>query len=119
MPRRFGKWMMLMNAFGTGTARIRPSAWPGTARTGLSGIWYQWVWLFVTPFYWLIAPLFRRCRAVTTADVYALRYGRSVAALFAVVGIASLTVKTGVLLKGTGALIEACTGARSMPTPRS
>lgn len=112
MPRRFGKWMMLMNAFGTGTASDQAvSVASGTARTGLSGIWYQWVWLFVTPFYWLIAPLFRRCRAVTTADVYALRYDRSVAALFAVVGIASLTVKTGVLLKGTGALIEACTGA--------
>lgn len=111
MPRRFGKLMMLMNAFGTGTASDQAvSVASGTARTGLSGIWYQWVWLFVTPFYWLIAPLFRRFRAVTTADVYALRYDRSVAGLFAVVGIASLTVKTGVLLKGTGALIEACTG---------
>ncbi len=111
MPRKFGKAMMLMNAFGTGTASDQAvSVASGTARTGLSGIWYQWAWLFVTPFYWLIAPLFRRFRAVTTADVYALRFDRSVAGLFAVVGIFSLTVKTGVLLKGTGALIEACTG---------
>lgn len=112
MPRKFGKLMMLMNAFGTGTASDQAvSVASGTARSGLSGIWYQWAWLFVTPFYWLIAPLFRRFRAVTTADVYALRFDRGVAGLFAVVGIASLTVKTGVLLKGTGALIEACTGA--------
>lgn len=112
MPRRFGKLMMLMNAFGTGTASDQAvSVASGTARSGLSGIWYQWVWLFVTPFYWLIAPLFRRFRAVTTADVYALRFDRGVAGLFAVVGIASLMVKTGLLLKGTGALIEACTGA--------
>ena len=111
MPRKFGKMMMLMNAFGTGTASDQAvSVASGTARTGLSGIWYQWAWLFVTPFYWLIAPLFRRFRAVTTADVYALRFDRSVAGLFAVVGIFSLVVKTGVLLKGTGALIEACTG---------
>lgn len=110
MPRRFGKVMMLLNAFGTGTASDQAvSVASGTARTGLSGIWYQWVWLFATPFYWLIAPLFRRLRAVTTADVYALRFDRGVAGLFAVVGIASLAIKTGVLLKGTGALIEACT----------
>ena len=79
--------------------------------SGASGIWYQWLWLFVTPFYWLIAPLFRRFRAVTTAEVYELRFDRSVATLFAVVGIAGLAVKIGVLLKGTGALLEACTGA--------
>lgn len=111
MPRKFGKLMMLMNAFGTGTASDQAvSVASGTARTGLSGIWYQWAWLFVTPFYWIIAPLFRRFRAITTADVYALRFDRGVAGLFAIVGIASLTVKTGVLLKGTGELISACTG---------
>jgi len=111
MPRRFGKLMMIMNAFGTGTASDQAvTVASGTARSGLSGIWYQWLWLFVTPFYWLIAPLFRRFRAVTTADVYELRFDRSVAGLFAVVGMASLAVKTGLLLKGTGALVVACTG---------
>jgi len=111
MPRRFGKFMMVMNAFGTGTASDQAvTVASGTARSGLSGIWYQWLWLFVTPFYWLIAPLFRRFRAVTTADVYELRFDRSVAGLFAVVGMASLAVKIGLLLKGTGALVVACTG---------
>jgi Na+/proline symporter len=113
MPRRFGKMMMLLNAFGTGTASDQAvSVASGTARNGISGIWYQWSWLFATPFYWLIAPLFRRFRAVTTADVYTLRFDRSVAGLFAAVGIVSLAVKTGVLLKGTGALVEACTDNR-------
>jgi Na+/proline symporter len=112
MPRRFGKLMMLMNAFGTGTASDQAvTVASATYRSGLSGIWYQWLWLFVTPFYWLIAPLFRRFRAVTTAEVYELRFDRSVALLFAIVGIASLAVKIGVLLRGTGALMEACTGA--------
>ena len=58
MPRRFGKLTMIMHAFGTGTASdqavIVASA---TARNGLSGIWFQWMWLFPTPFYWLIAPI--------------------------------------------------------------
>lgn len=110
MPRRFGKAMMMMNAFGTGTASDQAvTVASGTFRSGLSGIWYQWVWLFVTPFYWLVAPIFRRLRAVTTADVYELRFDKSVSMLFAVVGIASLAVKTGLLLKGTGALMEAST----------
>jgi Na+/proline symporter len=93
MPRRFGKGMMIMHAFGTGTASdqaVTVSA--ATFRGGLSGIWYQWLWLFVTPFYWLIAPIFRRFRAVTTADVYQLRFDRTVAVLFAIVGIANMSV---------------------------
>jgi len=111
MPRRFGKIMMITNAFGTGTASDQAVlVASGTFRNGLSGIWYQWLWLFATPFYWVIAPLFRRFRAVTTADVYALRFDRSVAVLFAVVGIAGLSVKIGLLLKGTSALMDACTG---------
>ena len=111
MPRRFGKWMMVMHSFGTGTASDQAVAVASaTFRSGVSGIWYQWLWLFVTPFYWLIAPIMRRFRAVTTADVFALRYDRSVALLFAAIGYISLSVKIGVLLKGAGALVEASTG---------
>jgi len=111
MPRRFGKTMMITHAFGTGTAADQAVVVAsGTFREGLSGIWYQWMWLFSTPFYWLIAPIMRRFRAVTTADVYALRYDRSVAVLFAAVGIANLSVKMGLMLKGAGALVDSCTG---------
>jgi len=111
MPRRFGKTMMVTFAFGTGTASDQAvSVSAGTFQTGLSGIWWQWVWLPATPFYWLIAPIMRRLRAITTADVYALRYDRSVAVLFALVGIANLSVKIGLLLKGAGELIDASTG---------
>lgn len=111
MPRKFGKGMMMMHAFGTGTASDQAvTVSSATFRTGLSGIWYQWLWLFVTPFYWLIAPIFRRFRAITTADVYELRYDRSVAVLFAIVGIASMCIKIGLMLKGAGALVDAGTG---------
>ena len=111
MPRRFGKATMIMHAFGTGTASDQAvSVAAATAKNGLSGIWFQWMWLFSTPFYWLIAPIMRRFRAVTTADVYELRYDRSVAMLFAAVGIASMAVKIGLMLKGAGALIESGTG---------
>ncbi|MHC4995934.1 MAG: sodium:solute symporter family protein [Planctomycetota bacterium] len=111
MPRRFGKGMMIMHAFGTGTASDQAvTVASATFRGGLSGIWYQWLWLFVTPFYWLIAPIFRRFRAITTADVYELRFDRSVAMLFAVVGMANMCVKIGLMLKGAGVLIESGTG---------
>lgn len=111
MPRRFGKATMIMHAFGTGTASDQAvSVAAATAKFGLSGIWFQWMWLFSTPFYWLIAPIMRRFRAVTTADVYELRYDRSVSMLFAIVGIASMAVKIGLMLKGAGALIDSGTG---------
>lgn len=111
MPRRFGKATMIMHAFGTGTASDQAvSVAAATAKNGLSGIWFQWMWLFSTPFYWLIAPIMRRFRAVTTADVYELRYDRSVSMLFAIVGIASMAVKIGLMLKGAGALIDSGTG---------
>lgn len=111
MPRTFGKAMMITHAFGTGTASDQAvTVAAGTFRNGLSGIWWQWLWLPATPFYWLIAPIMRRFRAVTTADVYALRYDMSVAVLFAVVGIANLSVKIGLLLKGSSELIHSCTG---------
>lgn len=110
MPRRFGKAMMITNAFGTGTASdqavVVASA---TFRRGLSGIWWQWIWLPATPFYWIIAPIMRRLRAVTTADVYTLRYDRSVAMLFALVGILGLAVKIGLMLVGAGALVYSTT----------
>src|SRR5690554_6307888 len=71
MPRRFGKAMMITHAFGTGTASDQAVIVAAeTFRSGVSGIWWQWLWLPATPFYWLIAPVMRRLRAVTTADVY-------------------------------------------------
>jgi len=111
MPRRFGKPMMITFAFGTGTSSDQAvSVASRTMTNGLSAIWWQWLWLPATPFYWVIAPIMRRTRAITTADVYRLRYDQSVALLFAIVGILSLSVKIGLLLKGSGAMIDSCTG---------
>jgi len=108
MPRRFGKWMLIMHSFGSGTHSDQAvSVASKTFVSGLSGIWYQWLWLFVTPFFWLIAPIMRRFRAITTADVFEARYNKSVAVLFAIVGIIQLMVTIGVMLKGSGAILSA------------
>ena len=112
MPRRFGKLMMLMHGFGTSTHSDQAVTVASKCYTsGLSGIWYQWMWLFATPFFWLIAPMMRRFRALTTADVFAARYAPSVAVLFCVFGLAKFVVTIGNMLKGSGAVIEACTGS--------
>lgn len=107
MPRKFGYWMMTMHAFGTGTHSDQAvSVASKTYTNGLSGIWYQWLYLFATPFYWLIAPMLRRFRALTTADIFELRYNSSVAALYALVSIAMMVTTIGLMLKGSGAVIE-------------
>ena len=109
--RRFGKWMMTMFTFGTGTSTDQAvTTVAKTYTVGASGIWYQWLWIFATPVYWLLAPLFRRMRAVTTADYLHARYDRSVAVLFAIVGILGLAVLIGVMLKACGAMVTAVTG---------
>ena len=109
--RKFGKVMMAFFMFGSGTHSDQAvSVAAKTYRSGASGIWYQWLWLFVTPFFWLIAPFFRRMRAVTTGDYFEIRYGRSVSGLYAAMGILPLLVAIGVMLKGSGALVEAVSG---------
>lgn len=109
--RRFGKLFMIMHAFGTGThtdqAVIVASQ---TAAHGLSGIWSQWLWLFCTPFYWLIAPVFRRMRYLTTADYFRERFHGSLEVAFVVMGMLVLTVDMGVMLLGQGTIINSVTG---------
>jgi Na+/proline symporter len=109
--RKFGKIMMSFFMFGSGTHSDQAvSVAAKTYNTGASGIWYQWLWLFVTPFFWLVAPFFRRMRALTTADYFDIRYGRSVGGLYAAMGIMQLLVAIGVMLKGSGAMVEAVSG---------
>jgi len=109
--RKFGKIMMAFFMFGSGTHSDQAvSVASKTYSSGVSGIWYQWLWLFVTPFFWLIAPFFRRMRALTTGDYFEVRYGRSVSGLYAVMGILPLLVAIGVMLKGSGAMVEAVSG---------
>jgi len=109
--RGFGKVSMTFFAFGAGTnGNQAVGVASKTYTNGLSGIWYQWLWLFATPFYWLIAPAFRRMRAITTGDYFEYRYSSSVGALYTVVGVMQLTVNIGVMLLGSAKVIEAISG---------
>ena len=110
--RRFGRVFMTMFAFGAGTHSDQAvGVVSKTYTNGLSGIWYQWLWLFATPFYWLIAPLVRRMRALTNADYFELRYGRGMAVLYCfVAGIIGI-ISMGTMLKGSGQIVVATSGA--------
>ncbi|NQU23734.1 MAG: hypothetical protein HQ567_20825 [Candidatus Nealsonbacteria bacterium] len=109
--RGFGKLMMMFFNFGTGTHSDQAvSVAAKTYHVGASGIWYQLLWAFSTPFYWIIAPMFRRMRAITTSDFFEARFGTSVGVLYAVMAIMNLVVNIGVMLKGSSAMIEAVTG---------
>ncbi|MCA9062414.1 MAG: hypothetical protein KDA96_05130 [Planctomycetaceae bacterium] len=109
--RRFGKTLMAFFAFGSGTSQDQPgSVIAGAWRYGLAGLWWQFLWLPVTPFYWIAAPLLRRCRAITTADFFSVRYGPATAALYSIYGIAiSVALMAGILFS-SGRLLNSLSG---------
>ncbi len=73
--RKFGKTVSIFLAFGTGTSSDTAiAAARETYRMGMSGIWVQLFWLFVTPFYWIIAPWYRRMRVLTGGDYFQERF---------------------------------------------
>ena len=114
--RKFNKFLMMMHALGTGTHADDPVAVVGASyKNGLAGIWYTFVYLFVTPFYWLIAPVFRRARFLTTADFFEARFGSKLGTLYAVWGILIFAVNMGMLLIGTGFIVDAVSGGAISP----
>lgn len=73
--RKFGKLVSIFLAFGAGTSSDTAiTASRETYRAGMSGIWVQLLWLFVTPFYWIIAPWYRRLRVITGGDYFEQRF---------------------------------------------
>ncbi|MBM3801072.1 MAG: sodium:solute symporter family protein [Acidimicrobiia bacterium] len=111
--RRFGKAFMTMYAFGAGThADSAVGLAAQTYKLGMAGIWYQWCQIFNTPFYWLLSPIFRRARCLTTGDIYEMRYGRSLGILYGFWGVAINVGYFGVTLFGSARLIEALTAGK-------
>jgi Na+/proline symporter len=105
--RRFNRWFMLFHAFGTGTHSDQAAGVVAESyKSGLSGIWAQWNWMISTPFYWLLAPLIRRLRCLTVADVYRLRYGRAVSAITVIVSSIGACMAMGVMLNGTSRTVQ-------------
>jgi Na+/proline symporter len=109
--RRFGPWLMIAQSFGVGTHAEMPVALAGAVyRAGVSGIWFQWKNLFITPFYWIMAPVFRRVRRTTMAEFVEDRYGPWMAAIYMVFAICFFIIETSGMLKGAGKVISQATG---------
>ena len=109
--RKFGKALMVAQALGAGTHSDQAVGVAGAAYSiGLAGIWYQWMWIFTTPFYWLLAPIFRRLRMVTMADFFEHRYGRLYGTAYACFSIYLLALWQGIAIKGTTVTASAITG---------
>lgn len=108
--RRFGKTMMVFFTFGAGThADSAVGVAAQSYKFGLAGIWYQWVMLFTVPICWLLAPVFRRARVLTTADFFERRYGSGFMYFYAAFALFICVAYTSVMLYGSGRLIEALT----------
>ncbi|MFH1883281.1 MAG: sodium:solute symporter family protein [Planctomycetota bacterium] len=109
--RRFGWLMMVMHAFGAGT---HPGNVAGVMSQGVvsgaSGIWVSWMWLFGTPFYWIIAPIIRRMRCLTMADFFQERFGRSASVLYIIVAAVGMIVFLGGVLLATTRTVQGVMG---------
>jgi len=109
--RRFGSLMMIMHSFGAGT---HPGAPAGviskTVSSGASGIWVSWMWMFGTPFYWLIAPLIRRMRMLTMADYFEQRFSRLASLFYVSIAIVGMTVMLASVLLATTRTVQGIMG---------
>jgi len=108
-------WIMVGQAFGTGTHAEQPVAQTGaTCELGFATIWYQWKNMLITPFYWLMAPWYRRSERTTLGEIVEDRYGRKLALVYTVFAIAYFVFNQGAMLKGAGKVISIATGGEAI-----
>ncbi len=68
--RKLPWWVMVRQAFGTGTNAENPVAQTGASyQLGFATIWYQWKNMLITPFYWLISPWYRHSGCTTIGEI--------------------------------------------------
>ena len=109
--RKFGKVVSAFLAFGSGTSSDSAiSASRETYRAGMSGIWIQLLWLFITPFYWIIAPWYRRLRVITGGDYFQDRFNsKLLTGLYVGFGFLFLMFHIAVALTAIGKTVEIVT----------
>ncbi len=114
--RQLPWWVMVGQAFGTGTNAENPVAQTGaTCGAGFATIWYQWKNMLITPFYWLMSPWYRRSERTTIGEIIQDRYGRGMALLYTVFAISFFVFNQGAMLKGAGKIISVATGEAISP----
>ena len=108
--RKFNKWIMMGQAFGAGTQAENFVAQTGASyQMGFASIWYQWKNMVITPFYWLLAPWYRRSEKTTVGEIVESRYGKKMALFYSTFAILFFTFGQGAMLKGAGKVIAVAT----------
>lgn len=98
-------------SFGAGTHAEMPVAQAGASFAGgFATIWYQWKNMLITPFYWLLAPWYRRSARTTIAEMVADRYGRQMGLFYTIFAIAFFVFVMGVMLQGAAKVIAIASG---------
>lgn len=114
--RGFGRWLMIGQSFGVGTHAEMPVSLAGAVvQHGLSAIWFQWKNLFATPFFWLLAPVLRRVRRTTVAELFEDRYGRWMGGIYAVYALLFFTIGSAAMLKGGAKVVSQAAGGAFSP----
>ncbi len=114
--RKLPWWIMVGQSFGTGTHAEQPVAQAGACFAGgFATIWYQWKNMLATPFYWLMAPWYRRSGRTTIGEIVEDRYGRGLALLYTALAICYFVFNQGAMLKGAGKVIAVATGEAISP----
>jgi Na+/proline symporter len=99
--RKFKWYIMIGQAFGVGTHAEMPVAQTGaTFSNGFATIWYQWKNMLITPFYWLIAPFYRRSERTTVGEIIEDRYGSTMGMVYSIFAISFFVFNMGVMLQG-------------------
>ena len=114
--RQLPWWIMIGQAFGTGTHAEGPVGQAGAScQHGFATIWYQWKNMMATPFYWLMAPWYRRTKRTTLGEIVEDRYGRFLGILYSLFAIAYFIFNQGAMLKGAGKVIAVATNNAMTP----
>ena len=109
-------WIMIGQAFGTGTHAEGPVGQAGASyQHGFATIWYQWKNMMATPFYWLMAPWYRRTKRTTVGEIVEDRYGQFLGFLSSVFAILYFVFNQGAMLKGAGKVIAVATNNAMTP----
>lgn len=113
--RQLPWWIMMGQAFSTGTHAENPVAQAGaTYKFGFATIWYQWKNMLITPFYWLMAPWYRRCERTTIGEMMEDRYGRGMAMVYTIFAMCFFVFNQGTMMKGAGKAVSYAAGAETI-----
>ena len=114
--RKLRWWTMMGQAFGSGTHAEMPVAQAGASFSGgFATIWYQWKNMLITPFYWLIAPWYRRSQRTTIGEMVADRYGPGMGLFYAVFAILFFVFVMGAMLQGAAKVISVASDGAISP----